>query len=261
MADDATLKQSVYFLVSVAVVGYVAICVMMYVSQRSLIYYPQPRAVTAPESTLIMPVDSAEVVVTVRRLEGPRAIIYFGGNAEDVSQNLATFSNAFPDQALYLMHYRGYGGSAGQPTEKDNVADGIALFKQVRSLHTDIAIVGRSLGSSVAVQVASQVEASRLVLITPFDSIVELGAQLYPLLPVRLLAKDRYESSAFARQIKIPTTIIMAEHDGIIPRASTEKLLSRFGPGVARMTVIEGVGHNDLGWDKRYGEALQAALQ
>ena len=110
-------------------------------------------------------------------------------------------------------------------------------------------------------QVASQVEASRLVLITPFDSLVEFGARLYPLLPVRLLALDRYESGKFAPRIKIPTTIIMAENDEVIPRASTEKLLSRFAPGVARMKVIAGVGHNDLGWDKRYGEALQAALQ
>jgi len=255
------LKQTVYFVVSVAVLGYLGICVMMYLSQRSLIYFPQPRAVTAVESTLILPVEGAEVVVSVRPRQGPRAIVYFGGNAEDVSQNLASFSSAFPEHALYLMHYRGYGGSTGQPTEKDNVADGLALFEKVRALHSDVAIVGRSLGSGVAVQLASQVEASKLVLITPFDSLVELGAQLYPFLPVRLLAKDRYESGKFAPRIRIPTTLIMAEHDEIIPRASTEKLLSRFNPGVARLTVIEGVGHNNLGWDTKYHEALQAALR
>ena len=136
------MKRAIYPIFSIAFLGYVGICVMMYVSQRSLIYYPMPRAVTAAESTLMLPVDGAEVVVTMRRLEGSRAIIYFGGNAEDVSQNLASFSNAFPDQALYLMHYRGYGGSTGQPTEKDNVADGLALFKKVRALHTDVAIAG-----------------------------------------------------------------------------------------------------------------------
>ena len=108
---------------------------------------------------------------------------------------------------------------------------------------------------------ASEVDASRLVLITPFHSIVELGAQLYPLLPVRLLAQDRYESGEFARRIRMPTTIIMAENDEVIPRASTEKLLSRFDAGVARMNVIAGVGHNDLGWDESYREALQAALK
>jgi esterase/lipase len=131
----------------------------------------------------------------------------------------------------------------------------------VRALHTDVAILGRSLGSGVAVQVASQVDASRLVLITPFYSMVELGAQLYPLLPVRLLAQDRYESGKFVPGIRIPTTIIKAGNDEVIPSASTEKLLSRFDAGVARMTVIEGVGHNNLGRDNSYTEALQAALK
>jgi len=255
------MKRAVYAFLSIAFTGYVGICVMMYLSQHSLIYFPQPRAVTAAESTLILPVDGAEVVVTVRPLNASKAIVYFGGNAEDVSQNLASFSSAFPEHALYLMHYRGYGGSTGQPTEKDNVADGLALFEKVRALHTDVAIVGRSLGSGVAVQVASQVEASRLVLITPFESMVELGARLYPLLPVRWLALDRYESDKFAPGIRVPTTIIMAEHDEIIPRTSTEKLLNRFDAGVARMKVIEGVGHNNLEWNKSYGEALQAALR
>jgi pimeloyl-ACP methyl ester carboxylesterase len=255
------MKRAIYTLLSIAFVCYFAICGMMFISQRSLIYYPQPRSVTAAESTMLLPVEGAEVVVTVRRLESPKAIVYFGGNAEDVSQNLASFTHAFPDHALYLMHYRGYGGSNGRPTEKDNVADGLALFGKVREIHPDVAIFGRSLGSGVAVQVASEVDASRLVLITPFDSMVELGAQLYPLLPVSLLAQDRYESDKFAPRIRIPTTIIMAENDEVIPRVSTEKLLGRFDAGVARLKVIEGAGHNDLGWDQSYHEALQAALR
>ena len=255
------MKRMVFVVLSFAVIGYASLCAVMYVSQRSMIYYPQPRAVTAPDSTLKLPVDGAVVVVTVRPLDSPKAIVYFGGNGEDVSQNLDSFAEAFPDQALYLMHYRGYGGSTGQPTERANVADGLALFEKVRALHTEVTIIGRSLGSGVAVQLASRVAASRLVLITPFDSIVELGADMYPLLPVRLLAQDTYESGKFAPGIDITTTIIMAENDEVIPRASTEKLLSRFNPGLARMTIIEGVGHNDLGSSKKYLETLQATLR
>ena len=255
------MTRAVYVVFSVALVGYAGLCVAMYVFQRSLIYYPQPRAVTAAESTLRLAVDGAEVVVTVRPLDGPKAIVYFGGNGEDVSQNLDSYAQAFPDQALYLMHYRSYGGSTGLPTEKDNVADGLALFEKVRARHTDVAIFGRSLGTGVAVQVASRVTPSRLVLITPYDSIVEIGAQMYPLLPVRWLALDTYESGKFAPRIRVPTTIIRAENDEQIPRGSTEKLMSRFDPGIARMTVIEGVGHNDLGRNKKYRETLQAALR
>ena len=255
------MLRIIYIVMSVALVGYAGLCAAMYFFQRALLYYPQPRAVTASESTMKLPVDGAEVIVTVLPRDGPKAIVYFGGNGEDVSQNLESYSKAFPEHALYLMHYRGYGGSTGQPTEKDNVADAIALMQKVRAVHPEVAIFGRSLGSGVAVQVASRMEASRLVLITPYDSIVEIGAQMYPFMPVRWLMLDTYESGKFAPGVKIPTTIIEAEHDEEIPHASTAMLLSRFASGVATMTLIEGVGHNDLGKNKKYRETLQAALR
>ena len=248
------------YLILATLAGYAALCIAMYFFQRSLIYYPQPRSVTAPESMFKLAVDGAELVVTVRRRDGPKAIVYFGGNGEDVSQNLEDYSKAFPDYALYLMHYRGYGGSTGRPTEKANVADGIALLDKVRAAHSDIAIFGRSLGSGVAIQVASHALPRRLVLITPYDSIVEIGAHMYPWLPVRWLAVDTYESGRFAPRLEVPTTIIAAENDEQIPHASTTKLLARFPPGMATMTVIEGVGHNNLGDNKKYRATLQAAL-
>ncbi len=255
------MKHALYILSVVLIVGYAGVCLAMYLLQRSLLYFPQPRTVTAAESTMRLPVDGAEIVVTVRLHEGPKAIVYFGGNGEDVSRSLASFAEAFPDHAIYLMHYRGYGGSTGAPTETANVADARALFEVVRESHPDIALVGRSLGSGVAVQVASRAVASRLVLITPYDSMVEIAAQTYPGLPVRWLMIDTYESGTFAPGITTPTTIIEAENDEVIPRASTEKLLRRFSPGIATRTRIDGVGHNDIVASEAYVEALRAALE
>jgi pimeloyl-ACP methyl ester carboxylesterase len=247
-------------LAATLVLGYVILCAAMFALQRSLLYYPQPRSLPSAKSAMKLLVPGAQIVVTMHECDGPHAVVYFGGNAEDVSLNLDTFVEAFPDRSIYLMHYRGYGGSTGKPTEAVNVADAIALVDKVRHLHPKISVMGRSLGSGVAVQVASKTEVSRLVLITPFDSIVEIAARIYPFLPVRLLALDKYESGKFAPLIRTPTTIIEAEHDQEIPHTSTHKLLGRFRSGVATHKLIRGVGHNDLDLSDEYIHALRAAL-
>jgi len=254
------MQRSIYIVLAVIAIVYLGTCVAMFVFQRSLIYHPQPRTVTAPESTMTLPADGAELVVTVRPHTGPKAIVYFGGNAEDVSVNLDSFSKAFPDRALFLLHYRGYGGSTGSPTERANDSDAAVLFKKVHAQHPEVAIIGRSLGTGVAIRLASDSPASRLILVTPYDSIEEIAASQYPYLPVRLLLLDRHESGKYASGIRIPTTIIAAENDEVIPRASTEKLLGRFSKGIASMTVIQGVGHSDIGTKSEYLETIQAAL-
>jgi uncharacterized protein len=254
------MKRTVLIALATLLLVYAGLCAALFFFQRSLIYHPQPRAITAPESTLRLRVDGAELVVTVRPRDGAEAIVYFGGNAEDVSQNLASFSRDFPEHALFLLHYRGYGGSTGSPTEQANHSDAAALFRWVHARHPRVVVFGRSLGSGVAVRLASQVPASQLILVTPFDSIAEIAASAYPFAPVGWLLLDRYDSGALAPSIKTPTILIAAENDEEIPRASTEKLLARFGPGVATLTLIQGVGHNNLGSKREYRKALQAAL-
>jgi uncharacterized protein len=254
------VKHIIYAFIAVIIIAYLGVCAAMFVFQRSLLYYPQPRQVTAMESTMPLHVEGAELVVTVRPHSGPKAILYFGGNGEDVSLNLASFSLAFPDQALFLLHYRGYGGSTGSPSEPANHSDAAALFRSVYAQHPEIAVIGRSLGSGIAVRLASESPVSRLILVTPYDSIEEIAAAQYPYLPVKWLLLDRYESWKYAPRIRIPTTIIAAEDDEVIPRASTDKLFARFPTGVASMIVIEGADHNGIGTTTGYLKALQATL-
>jgi uncharacterized protein len=256
-----TVKRAIYIAIAVIATAYVGLCAAMFAVQRSLLYYPQPRQLTTPASTMALHVGDAELVVTVREHSGPKAILYFGGNGEDVSLSLQSFSAAFPDHALFLLHYRGYGGSTGSPTEKANHNDAAALFRTVYAQHPQVAVIGRSLGSGVAVRIASENPVSRLVLVTPYDSIEAIAAAQYPYLPVKWLLLDRYESWKYAPRIRIPTTVIAAQNDEVIPRASTEKLFTRFPAGVASMTLIEGADHNDIGTKPEYLKTMQAALR
>jgi hypothetical protein len=245
--------------VAIGVLAYVALCAVMFIFQRSLLYFPQPRSDVTPQSTLNLAVEGAQLVVSVRPLDGSRALLYFGGNGEDVSQSLASLSRAFPDRALYLMHYRGYGGSSGAPTEAANQADAKVLFDQVARQHPEVLVIGRSLGSGVAVRLASERPVSRLILVTPYDSLLRIAAHRYPYLPVRCLLLDRYESWRYAPQVRAPTTILAAEHDEVIPRASTARLFARFAPGVATLHTLAGVGHNSIDTSADYLAILQGA--
>lgn len=243
---------------AIALVAYVVVCAALFLLQRSLIYFPQPRSAVAGASILTLPVDGADVVITVRERSGPSALVYFGGNAEDVSQSLAPLTAAFPDRALYLMHYRGYGGSSGAPSETALVADALRLFDRAQAQHANIVVIGRSLGSGVAIQLARARPAERLVLITPYDSLQDLAARQFPYMPVRWLLRDKFESGRFAAKITAPTLLIAAENDEVIPRSSTDALHARFAAGVASLRVVSGTGHNTISSVPEYTALLRA---
>lgn len=248
-------RPVVNFVGLIAIV-YIALCVLLFFVQRSLIYYPQPRGKGERSATMPLTVPGAELVISVRPHEGPAAIVYFGGNGEDVTYNLPEFSAAFPEHALYLMNYRGYGGSTGSPTERAIHQDAQALFDRVHASHAHVVVMGRSLGSGVAIRLATERPAARLVLITPYSSIVELGARQFPYFPVRWLLQDKYESWRYAPRVTAPTLLIAAENDEIIPRASTEDLYARFPAGIATLQVVPGVGHNTISASPLYLASL-----
>lgn len=247
-------------LLTVLAAVYVAICVAVWMFQRSLIYFPQPLAISRPATLLRLAVDDVEVLVSVRPHAGPKALIYFGGNAEDVSLNLPAFTQAFPEHALYLLHYRGYAGSGGSPSEEAIQRDALALFDQVHAAHPQTVVMGRSLGSAVAIRLASQRPASRLVLITPFDSLQAFATRQFPYLPIKWLLKDRFESTTYAARIRVPTLLVAAEQDEVIPLSSTEALYRHFPPGVATLKVIPDQGHNSISESPAYLPLLRAAL-
>lgn len=239
-------------MLSAIALAYAALCAVLFTFQRSFIYFPQPRALGDGVSMITLPVEGATVNITVSLHSGENALIYFGGNSEDVSRRLPVFLAAFPNYALYLQHYRGYGGSTGNPSQAALFSDAIALFDKVYAEHQNIVVVGRSLGSGVAVYLATQRPIARLVLVTPYNSIQALAAQRMPYFPVRWLLVDKFESWKYVKLIHTPTLIIAAEHDEVIPRASTESLFNRFNVGIASFKVIAGTSHNTISDSPEY---------
>ena len=251
------MARTVVTLAAVAALVYLGLCAALFLYQRHLIYFPQPRSFGSGASTLALSQDGADVLVTTRQHSGPHALLYFGGNAEDVSQSLPSLSTAFPDHAVYLLHYRGYGGSSGKPSEAALFADALALFDKVHADHQNVVVVGRSLGSGVAVHLASLRPVARLVLVTPYDSLQDLAAQQFPYFPVRWLLLDKFESWRYAEHVVVPTLVVAAEHDEIIPRSSTEALYRRFRTGIATFKVVAATSHNTISESPQYMPLLQ----
>jgi pimeloyl-ACP methyl ester carboxylesterase len=243
--------------IAVLVLVYIALCALLFFQQRSMIYFPQPRTVIDGSTMLTLPVDGANVLVTTQPRPGANALVYFGGNGEDVSYGLPALAAAFPDHAIYLMHYRGYGGSSGKPTEAALFSDAVALFDKIHAEHPSILIVGRSLGSGVATYLASVRPVARLVLVTPYDSLMAVAAQHYSFFPVRWLLRDKFESWRYAEKVTAPTLIIAAQLDEVIPTANTKALLAHFPPGVASMKVIAATSHNSISESADYVPMLR----
>jgi pimeloyl-ACP methyl ester carboxylesterase len=242
-------------LLTVAVCVYAGICLFFFALQRSFIYMPTP-ATADHDAAIVLDVPGARLRISARPLDGPKAVVYFGGNAEDVAYTVPELAAAFPDRAIYALHYRGYSGSTGRLTETKLRTDARAVFQMAHERHADVMAVGRSLGSSLAIQLAAEEPVSRLVLIAPFKSILAIAIRVAPFLPMRLLLCDPWESWRYAPHVNCPTLVIAASHDELVPMDDTKQLYEAFRPGVATLRVIDGTDHNSVSAPDEFREAL-----
>jgi pimeloyl-ACP methyl ester carboxylesterase len=239
---------------------YAVVCCVLYVMQDRLLYFPTPEA--RPQGATALLIHSGELVLKVWQLHGelPHALIYFGGNAEDVAAKIQEFAAAFPDRAIYLVHYRGYGGNAGAPSEKLLVADAEAIYDDIRRRHERIAVMGRSLGSGVAAAVAATRPVEKVILVTPYDSIINVAADHYGWVPVRWLVKDSYESVRRVKDIHAPVLAVIAARDDVVLRPRSEALVAAIPASLCHVKIFQYATHNDINLQPGYRELLREFL-
>jgi hypothetical protein len=254
------MKKQLLEIFFYSILVYAVACLALYLLQNHLIFHPQERAVKDPQNTMHLQTPDADIVVTRLIRPGTKAIIYFGGNAEDVSRSLQEFKEQFPEYSLYLMHYRGYGGSTGSPSEEMIYQDSLKLYEEVKKEHKEISVIGRSLGTGFAVHLASERPIQKLVLVTPYDSMETMATYNYPYIPVKLLLHEKFNSYLYAKKVSVPTTILMAENDEVIPASSTKNLYANFKPGIAGLVLIKDAGHNSISSSENYYPIVRQAI-
>jgi len=253
------VKVVLYALTAAALI-YALLCALLFLAQDRLLYLPA-RETSRPgaRAVRLKHTDATLKVWELHPHQGP-ALIYFGGNAEDVSASLADFDAGLPDRAVYLVNYRGYGGSSGTPSEAALIADAVASYDWVAARHGRVAVLGRSLGSGVAIALAAQRPIDRLILVTPYDSITNVAADHFPWFPVRWLLRDRYDSLERIGRLHAPTLVVLAERDEVVFRARSAALLAAMPAHLARSVLIAGATHNDVSQSPDYWRSLRDFL-
>ncbi len=236
---------------------YAAIGVAAYLGQRKLMYFPDRVRISPAEMGLagveertVETPDGERVVAWYGRAKpGQPTLLYFHGNGGSLAIRAPRIAR-FMDEGwgVYMMTYRGYGGSTGSPSEAANVADARlaygALVKEGVAPRSIVAY-GESLGSGIAVRIAAELPVGGVILDAPYTSIVDVAARAYPFLPVRLFLSDRYETTRYIAGIKAPLLILHGEHDGVVPVAMGREL-ARLAPEPKRLVVFPNGGHSDL---------------
>lgn len=166
--------------------------------------------------------------------------------------------------AVLLMDYRGYGGNPGKPSEDGLAADAIAASKALEELGYPperTIYFGESLGAGVVAGLQARRPPAGIVLRSPFTELADVGAHHYPFLPVRLLLRDRFPVVEHLSSSKVPTTVIYAEHDSVVPSELSARVADAASVLVERM-VIPRADHNDpVMFGPRIAEAVARLAQ
>jgi alpha-beta hydrolase superfamily lysophospholipase len=244
---------------------YFCLCLLAYIFQEKLLFFPT----RIDESfSYLKDYRDNEIIIKHRNVElhgwlinpdKSTLIIYYGGNAEEVSLNIDDFVNNL-DCTVLLINYRGYGRSNGSPSQKNLFADALYVYdyvvNEIEQKYDRIILFGRSLGAGIAIYLASERKVDRMILISPYDSIVNVAKGHYPILPVKMLLRHPFNSMSYIRNVHVPILVIAAEKDDIIPYKHTKNLVDQLGERCSEV-VIKGAEHNDVHLKPLYWESIK----
>lgn len=240
------IKTFVASALVVIAVGYIATAAYLYLNQRKFLYFPQAGVLQTGEQQVEIRNGDITLRGWVVNPGSSNAIIYFGGNGERPEASIVDFKDLFSTHTIYFINYRGYGESDGSPTETGLYDDAMAIYDHIAQEHNHIIVIGRSLGTGVATYLATERDIHRLVLVEPYDCLVNIAQATYPIFPMQLMMKDKYNSAERASQITAPTLIIKAENDQIIPGTSTDNLIAQFNRDILETATIPEATHNNI---------------
>jgi pimeloyl-ACP methyl ester carboxylesterase len=247
--------------------AYGLLAALAFFYQRALIYPApvnpiEPRVRGAKLERIAGPNGTSVYVLHAPARDGAPTIVHFHGNAEDLAgQGMLMTSLVDAGVGVYAVEYPGYGLARGAMLTEDSVY--AAADAALAYLHTVLGIPrektvlqGQSLGTGIAAEMARRGHGARLVLISPYTSMVDMAAIAAPFLPTRWLVRDRYDTDRKAPDIVLPALVIHGSDDEVIPVAMGRRI-ARLLPR-SELVVVPGGHHADL--FEQEGEPLFARI-
>jgi uncharacterized protein len=249
--------KTLIIIVGVLVGLYIVTTGSIYIFQRRLIYLPDTEREAPAESglsgvqevTLDTP-DGARLIAWYAAAKpGKPTLLYFHGNAgslSDRADRIQRFAGA--GYGVFMPSYRGYSGSTGSPSEAALNADARLAYDHLRGLglaERAIVLYGESLGSGVAVQLASERPVAALILDAPYTSLPDVGKLFYPALPVQTLMVDRFDSKHRIGEVRAPILILHGTNDTVVPLTLGQELFEA-APEPKEIAVLKGAGHSNI---------------
>jgi fermentation-respiration switch protein FrsA (DUF1100 family) len=239
----------------VLVGGYAAVMLAMFTFQRNLQYFPQNKGLTpsavglagVEEATIATP-DGEEIAAWFAPARpGQQTILFFHGNGGEVADRYErmSFYQSQGFGALFVS-YRGFGKSTGSMSEQGLITDAVAAHAWLVGQGVApeaIVVVGESLGTGVAVQLAARRPVAAVALEAPFTAAVDVAARHYWWLPVRLLMKDKFRSRDCITMLKMPLLVQHGDRDGIIP-VDQGRGLFQAANDPKQLVIVPGEGHD-----------------
>jgi fermentation-respiration switch protein FrsA (DUF1100 family) len=243
-------KKMMEYLVVILLV-YAASLAYLYYNQRNMIYFPDtsvPDLVPGIEAVEVETVDGLKLRGWWFPPTNPKLplVVHFQGNAGN------HFHRGWKAELLnkngygvLLATYRGYGGNPGTMSEQGLLDDGRAWMNFLRTQGKPIVVFGESLGTGVAVRMAGEFDAAGLILESPYSSIADVAQSLYPIVPVKILLRDRFDSMANIGAVKAPKLFVHGVLDRTIPIKFGRRLFDAADEPKS-FIALDSAGHNDL---------------
>ena len=246
------MLKSILFL---AALVYVAIAGFMYLQQRSFQYFPAHKG-TSPQALGLSGVteqraatpDGETIVLWYSPAQpGKPTVLFFHGNGGEIADRTERFA-FLQSQGLGVMFvsYRGYGASTGEISEQGLVTDALTAYDALRAKGVapgDIMLLGESLGTGVAIQLAAQRPVGAVALEAPYTATVDIAAGIYWWLPVRFLMKDQFRSRDYIAQVKVPLLIQHGDADRVVPVVQGRALFEMANEP-KQLVIVPGEGHD-----------------